>query len=186
MLDLILGGVLEASWKPLGAILGGIWEAKMRPRRPKMVPRRRLGRLLWPPVVVLGRLGASWGRLGASWGVLARLGGFLGASLGRFGASGCVLKAFWGVFGASWGVSRRHLGTPLGRAERRHAVPSKPRRSVGIAIKRHMRENRERGREEDKMLLHVFSFKRASRSLAKTVFLSFAGVFPLKMVPRGS
>ena len=93
----------------------------------------------------MGRLGASWRALGASWGRLWDV-------LGRLGS---VLKAFWGVFGASWGVSRRHLGTPLGRAERRHAVPSKQRRSVGIAIKRHMRENRERGREENRMLLHV-------------------------------
>ena len=69
--------------------------------------------------------------------------------------------------GASWGASRRHLGTRWGararerakrakRAERRHAVPSRPRRSDGTAIKRQMRKNRERGREEDKMLLEVF------------------------------
>ena len=44
MLDLVLGGVLEASWsdlgRPLGAILDGFWVAKMRPTRPKMAPRR--------------------------------------------------------------------------------------------------------------------------------------------------
>ena len=87
-----LGGVLGASWEPLGTswgLLGGVLGRLGR--------QNRLGALLEPfwsrPGSVLE---ASWGRLGASWkrlgGVLWASWGFLGPSCGPFGTTGSVLE----------------------------------------------------------------------------------------------
>ena len=70
------------------------------------------------------------------------------------------LGHLWGVLGVPSDVlNRSHLGAREARerakrakrAERRHAVPSRPRRCDRIAIKREIRENREKGREEHHM-----------------------------------
>ena len=103
-----------------------------------------------------------WRRLGdvldASWAILSALwrplGDVSGAPLGHLGSFRGIEK---GQDGAR--RSRKHfrcqlgsnLDYPLGRAERRHAVPSRPRRCDRTAIRREIRENRETGRAEDHM-----------------------------------
>ena len=121
MLDLVLGGVLEAFWERLG----GSW--------------RRLGS-------VLGRLGASWGRLGR-----------ILVPVGARGAQACSTK----------------------QAEEKRWNSDK---------ETHAREQRERGREENRMLLHVnFHLNALPVHLPRQFFfLSFNRGFPLKMVPEGS
>ena len=79
--------------------------------------------------MLLTVLAPSWPFLAPSWDVLAQS---------------------WHVLAPSWVDFGCQLGIDFG-AERRHAVPSRPRRCDRIAIKREIRENRERGREEDHM-----------------------------------
>ena len=88
--------------------------------------------------------------------MLARI--VVGPRLGRH--LGGVLELSWEGFGKPrraqdgprwWAREARERAKRAKRAERRHAVPSKPRRCDRIAIKREIRENRERGREEDQM-----------------------------------
>ena len=79
-----LGGLLEASWRPLGASLrpfGGLLEASWR-----------LFEAFWRP------LGASWRPLEGSCVVLESIGG----SWRRLGGLGDDLDAFWRPLGVPW------------------------------------------------------------------------------------
>ena len=73
-----LGGLLAASWEPLGASL------------------RPLGDLLGALGALLGSLGSSWGLLERSWGLLET----------SWEPPGTILGAFWRHLMAVWGRLR--------------------------------------------------------------------------------
>ena len=83
----------------------------------------------------------------------------LGAKTARDGAKTMHDGAKMAQDGPRWPQDGpRWQDYPLGRAERRQGVPSRPRKCDRIAINREMRENRERGREEDQMFSDVLNF----------------------------
>ena len=110
-----LGGLLGASWRPLGGLLGplgGLLEASWGPLG---APRGGLGAILGasckfvklssPSVALECGLEATWSRLGV---VLGPSWGHLGGILARLGV---ILGPSWGHLGASWGRLGASLGT---------------------------------------------------------------------------
>ena len=62
---------------------------------------------------------------------------------------GTFRALLWGISEALEASRRAKMAQAV--LECMHAVPSRPRRFDRVAIKREIRENRERGREEDHM-----------------------------------
>ena len=122
-----------------------------------------------------GVLVSSWARLGQS---CRRSGGLLGTFRALLWGISEVLEAsrrakmaqdaLESILGANLGPT---WITPLGRAkraeraERRHAVPSRPRKCHRIAMKRELRENREGKRRRPHVLkCYLFSCTLVSRA----------------------
>ena len=131
----------------------------MRPRRPKMAPR-------WAKMAKTDQVGAKTPQDAAKTlqdgaeTVQERQITKTLKNLRKNKVFEVVLELSWEGFGKPrraqdgprWRArAAREQAKRAKRAERRHAVPSRPRICDSIAIKREIRENRETGREEDHM-----------------------------------
>ena len=148
--------VLEVSWRALWAMI--CQDLDRNPRNTNTQKKTRKNMVFWRCRSSSGDLGdvlgASWAILSALWKPLADASG---APVGHLRSSRGIEKGQDGArrstvhFGCQLGFNLDYLLGRSKRAERRHAVPSRPRRCDRIAIKREIRENRESGREEDHM-----------------------------------